>query len=114
MFPFFLVNLVPALCGIALLPFISATALGIIPATFAFAFVGSGLDSALRRNGPRMTGVLPSGETDCRLDFDLHAALTPELIAALVTLGVIGAAARSRSSGCVPGSTLPIRRAEHG
>lgn len=89
-FPFFLVNLVPALCGIALLPFISATALGIIPATFAFAFVGSGLDSALEAQRTAYDGCVASGETGCRLNFDLHAALTPELLAALVTLGVIG------------------------
>src|SRR2546430_10208626 len=39
-FPFWLVNLVPALCGVPLATFVAATALGVIPATFAFAFVG--------------------------------------------------------------------------
>src|SRR5215470_12608417 len=44
-FPFWLVNLVSALAGVRLASFAAATALGIIPATFAFAFVGVGLDS---------------------------------------------------------------------
>jgi len=47
-FPFWLVNLVPALCGVPLRTFIAATALGIIPGTFAFAFLGASLDSAIK------------------------------------------------------------------
>jgi uncharacterized membrane protein YdjX (TVP38/TMEM64 family) len=47
-FPFWLVNLVPALCGVPLGTFIAATALGIIPGTFAFAFLGASLDSAIK------------------------------------------------------------------
>src|SRR5262249_20124050 len=39
-FPFFAVNLVSALAGVRLAPFVAATVLGIIPATFAFASVG--------------------------------------------------------------------------
>src|SRR3954464_10440425 len=46
-FPFFLVNLAPALVGVKLRTFMAATAIGIVPATFAFAFFGSGLDSVL-------------------------------------------------------------------
>jgi hypothetical protein len=30
-----------------------------------------------------------SGRTGCQLDFDVRAALTPELIAAFVALGVV-------------------------
>jgi uncharacterized membrane protein YdjX (TVP38/TMEM64 family) len=88
-FPFFLVNLVPALCGVALLPFVAATALGIIPATFAFAFVGAGLDSVLLAQRTSYESCLAAGRSDCRLDFDLQAAITPQLIAAFVALGVI-------------------------
>jgi uncharacterized membrane protein YdjX (TVP38/TMEM64 family) len=42
-FPFFLVNLVPAFLGVPLRTYVLATALGIIPATFVFASVGNGL-----------------------------------------------------------------------
>jgi uncharacterized membrane protein YdjX (TVP38/TMEM64 family) len=48
LFPFWLVNLVPALCGVRLATFVAATALGIIPGTFAFAFLGASLDSAIK------------------------------------------------------------------
>ena len=46
-FPFFLVNLVPAFAGVGLLPFVTATALGIIPGSLAFTFAGTGLDSVI-------------------------------------------------------------------
>ncbi len=42
-FPFWLVNLVPALVGMRLRSYMLATFLGIIPATFVFASLGSGL-----------------------------------------------------------------------
>jgi uncharacterized membrane protein YdjX (TVP38/TMEM64 family) len=88
-FPFFLVNLVPALCGVALLPFVAATALGIIPATFTFAFLGAGLSSALLAHQASYESCLAAQRPGCRLDFDLQAALTPQLIAGFVALGVI-------------------------
>jgi uncharacterized membrane protein YdjX (TVP38/TMEM64 family) len=88
-FPFFLVNLVPALVGVALPTFVGATAIGIVPATFAFAFVGAGLDSAIRAQGEMHHACLAAGRSDCRLDFDIKAAVTPELLAALAALGVL-------------------------
>ena len=53
-FPFFLVNLAAALVGVTLRTFVLATAIGIVPATFAFAFLGDGLDSVLSRQGCRL------------------------------------------------------------
>jgi len=47
-FPFWLVNLVPALLGVRLRTFVVATALGMIPGTLAYAFFGAGLDSAIK------------------------------------------------------------------
>ena len=47
-FPFWLVNLVPALVGVRLRTFVIASALGMIPGTLAYAFFGSGLDSAIK------------------------------------------------------------------
>ena len=46
-FPFWLVNLAPALFGVRLRTFVAATVIGIIPATFSFAFLGAGLDSVV-------------------------------------------------------------------
>jgi uncharacterized membrane protein YdjX (TVP38/TMEM64 family) len=47
-FPFWLVNLVPALLGVRLRTFVVASALGMIPGTLAYAFFGAGLDSAIK------------------------------------------------------------------
>jgi uncharacterized membrane protein YdjX (TVP38/TMEM64 family) len=46
-FPFWLVNLVPALVGVKLPTYVLATFLGIIPGTFVYASLGNGLGSVL-------------------------------------------------------------------
>lgn len=89
LFPFWLVNLVPAPAGVGLVPFIAATALGIIPATFAYAFFGAGLNSAIAAQEIVYQACVAAGQADCRLDFDLQAAATPELVGGLVILGLI-------------------------
>lgn len=88
-FPFFLVNLVPALAGVRLGTFVSATFVGIIPGTFAFAFVGAGLDSVIRAQSAAYNACLAAGRPDCRLDFDVRAVVTSELVAGLAALGVV-------------------------
>lgn len=88
-FPFFLVNLAPALVGVRLTTFVSATAIGVIPATFAFAFFGSGLDSVIAAQEKVFRACLATGRTDCHLQFDLGMIATPQLLTALATLGVI-------------------------
>ncbi len=72
-FPFFLVNLAPALLGVKLRVYLIATFFGIIPATFIFAMVGSGLGSVFDR-----------GES-----FSAESVLTPEIIAGLVGLALL-------------------------
>ncbi len=88
-FPFWLVNLVPALAGVRLATFAAATALGIIPGTFAFAFVGAGLDSVIVAQEAAYRACLAAGRPDCRLDFQLKSALTPELLGGLIALGLV-------------------------
>lgn len=46
-FPFWLVNLVPALVGVKLRTYVLATFLGIIPGTFVYASLGNGLGSVV-------------------------------------------------------------------
>lgn len=89
LFPFWLVNIVPALVGVNLSTFVAATAIGVIPATLIFAFVGEGFDSALAAQTAVFQECMASVRADCRLDFDLGAAFTPQLIAALVGLGLL-------------------------
>ena len=45
LFPFFIVNLVPAFLGVSLKVFVIATFVGIIPGSFVYATVGAGLGS---------------------------------------------------------------------
>jgi uncharacterized membrane protein YdjX (TVP38/TMEM64 family) len=59
LFPFFLVNLVPAFLGVKLRTYVAATILGIIPATFVFASVGNGLGAVFDAgHDPDIAGVL--------------------------------------------------------
>jgi uncharacterized membrane protein YdjX (TVP38/TMEM64 family) len=88
-FPFWVVNLVAALAGVRLATFAAATALGIIPATFTFAFFGAGLDSVIAAQQAAYQSCLAAGRADCRLKFQMDAAFTPELLAALAALGVL-------------------------
>lgn len=46
-FPFWLVNLVPALVGVKLRTYVLATFLGIVPATFIYASLGNGLGNVV-------------------------------------------------------------------
>ena len=47
LFPFWLVNLAAALAGMRLAPYVAATFIGIIPATFIYAAIGSGIGDVL-------------------------------------------------------------------
>jgi uncharacterized membrane protein YdjX (TVP38/TMEM64 family) len=66
-FPFWLVNLAAALSGMRLLPYVAATVLGVMPATFVYASIGAGLGDVLSAGGtpdlavifsPRILGPL--------------------------------------------------------
>jgi uncharacterized membrane protein YdjX (TVP38/TMEM64 family) len=89
LFPFWLVNLVAALSGVRLAPFVAATAVGIVPATFAYASFGVGLDSAIAAQDRAYRACLEAAEQGCSLHFDLWQAMTPQLIGALVALIVL-------------------------
>lgn len=73
LFPFFVVNLVPAFLGVPLRTYVVGTFFGIIPGTFVFALAGAGLGKVLDASG----------------DFDVAMVLTPEIIAALAGLAVL-------------------------
>ena len=72
-FPFFVVNLVPAFLGVPLGTYVVGTFFGIIPGTFVYASVGAGLGSIFE-SGAELT---PAG------------VLTPEIITALVGLALL-------------------------
>ncbi|MGI9128639.1 MAG: TVP38/TMEM64 family protein [Roseomonas sp.] len=57
-FPFWLLNLAPALLGMAFAPYLAATFLGIIPGTLVFAGIGAGLDEVFLSGGVPDLGVI--------------------------------------------------------
>jgi len=72
-FPFWMVNIVPALLGVPFRTYVLGTALGIVPGTLIFASLGNGLGEILDR-----------GETP-----DLSILLDPALLLPLVGLCVL-------------------------
>jgi len=72
-FPFWAVNLVPALLDMRLAPYVAATALGIIPGTTVYTAFGASLGQ-----------VFDAGD-----DVRLKDVFSPTLIAALVGLGLL-------------------------
>ena len=88
-FPFFLVNLVSAFAGVRLGPFVTATALGIIPGAIVYALTGTGLDSVIAAQEKSYQECVAARGSGCQMAFDPGEALTPSLIAALVALGLL-------------------------
>jgi len=89
-FPFFVVNIAPALTGIPLRVFMLATFLGIIPGTFAYAFLGAGLDSIIAAQMQIYDEcVRTQGEANCSYDLRPGSLLTPDILAAFVALGLV-------------------------
>ena len=73
LFPFFVVNLVPAFLGVKLRTYVVATFIGIIPGSAVYTSIGAGLGS-----------IFDSGE-----EFSLANALTFEVKAALFGLAAL-------------------------
>jgi uncharacterized membrane protein YdjX (TVP38/TMEM64 family) len=89
-FPFWAVNAVAGLCRIPMRTFIAATALGIIPASFAFALVGSGLDQVIDAQlAAHQACVAAKGSGNCQFSVEASALLTPELGLGLTALGLV-------------------------
>ncbi len=77
LFPFFLVNLIPAFVGVRTSTYVLTTFFGIMPGTAVFSLSGAGLGSVLDR-----------GE-----EISVGSILTPEIIAGLVGLALLSLAA---------------------
>lgn len=89
LFPFWLVNLAAALANVSLRAFTSATALGIIPGTFAFAFLGQGLDSVLAVEASWQACVATGAAASCPPEPSLSSLVTPQLLLAFSALGLV-------------------------
>jgi uncharacterized membrane protein YdjX (TVP38/TMEM64 family) len=92
-FPFWLVNLAPALLGVSLRTYVIGTAIGIIPATIAFSVAGAGLGSVVEAQNELYAACLAKGPADpeaaCPYRIDLSALVTQELLAAFALLGLV-------------------------
>lgn len=91
-FPFWLVNLAPALLGVPLGTYVVATVFGIIPGTVAFSVAGAGLGSVIEAQNASHAACLaahPNDAAACPYNIDTSALVTPELLAAFVLLGVV-------------------------
>lgn len=89
-FPFWLVNIAAAVAGMRLRTFVAATAIGIIPATFVFAYVGEGLDSVLDAQMKAHAACMAEkGESACPFELSLSSLVTTELLIAFAALGVL-------------------------
>lgn len=100
LFPFFVVNLVPAALGVPLRTFVVGTLIGIIPGTFVFASAGAGLGSILDGGG-KLT---------------LEGILTPQVVVALAGLALLSLipvvykrvrSPRGHRASCGHGSAVP-------
>ncbi|MDG1709367.1 MAG: VTT domain-containing protein [Emcibacteraceae bacterium] len=72
-FPFFIVNLAPAFMGVSLRVYVITTFFGIMPGTFVFASIGSGIGY-----------VLEQGKTP-----DLSILSSPEILIPLAAIGLL-------------------------
>lgn len=73
LFPFFVVNLVPAFLGVSLFTYVVGTFFGIIPGVIVYASVGAGLGS-----------IFDSGK-----EFTLSGIVTPQILTALIGLAIL-------------------------
>ncbi|MGD1876436.1 MAG: TVP38/TMEM64 family protein [Kiloniellaceae bacterium] len=73
LFPFFVVNVVPAFLGVSLRTYIVGTVVGIVPGTLVFVLAGAGLGSVFDQGGA----------------FTLDSVLTVEVVAGLVGLSLL-------------------------
>jgi uncharacterized membrane protein YdjX (TVP38/TMEM64 family) len=78
-FPFFVVNVAPALFNVKTRDYVLATFLGIIPGTFAYAWLGEGVGSIL--DAAKASGIEPS----------VKDLVTPEITFAFLALAIVAA-----------------------
>lgn len=78
-FPFFMVNIAPAFFNISMRDYVIATFLGILPGTYAYAFLGEGVDSVLM------------AAKDAGRDVTVGDLVTPQITIAFAALAAVAA-----------------------
>ncbi len=78
-FPFFVINIAPALFNVPVRTYVVATFIGILPGTFAYAYLGQGLDSV----------ILSAREAG--MEVSASDLVTTEITIAFIALAVVAA-----------------------
>lgn len=89
-FPFWVINIAPALFNVKLRTYVITTFFGIIPGTYAIALLGSGLGSVIDKQKAIFdTCVAEKGADKCVFNVDISSLITPQLLVALAALAVV-------------------------
>jgi uncharacterized membrane protein YdjX (TVP38/TMEM64 family) len=88
--PFFVVNIAAALLGVPLRTYVIGTVFGILPATFAFASIGAGLDSVIAKAKADQVACLAArAAAQCPFELSAKSLVTKEILIALTLLGIV-------------------------
>ncbi len=89
-FPFWLINIAPALFNVKMRTYVVTTFLGIIPGTFAIALLGSGLGSVIDKQKEIFEAcVTEKGAENCIFSVDASSLITLQLLVAFAALGFV-------------------------
>ncbi len=89
-FPFWLVNIAPALANVKLRTFVVTTIIGIIPGTLAFASIGAGLDSVITaQQNAHAQCIAEKSLSECPFALSVSSLITQELLLAFAALGLV-------------------------
>ena len=89
-FPFWLVNIAPALLGVPLRTYVVGTFIGIIPGTFAISYLGDTLDRiVVDAKAAYDACVAAKGASTCTLTLDLAQLPLRQILVALSLIGVV-------------------------
>lgn len=89
-FPFFIVNIASALLGVPFRTYVIGTVIGVVPATFAFASIGAGLDSIVgAAKAEQAACIAAKGIALCPLALTPKSLVTREILIALTLLGIV-------------------------
>ena len=83
--PFWLVNITAAVFEVPFVTFATATVIGIVPGTFAYAVLGAGLDTTIAAQETANPGC--AARETCEID--LTALANPTMLAAIAVLAVV-------------------------
>lgn len=89
LFPFMLVNIVPAILGVPFITYFWTTLVGIAPGTFAYTYAGAGIASVVEAQADAFAQCDQTGQADCGVSLAPGDLVTSELLIAFTLLGLV-------------------------